>query len=239
MNAFIYHKLTNDASREKYLLSYNIFKEHMKFICNIRDSMLPVENNIIISFDDGNVSDMEAADIMETYNIKGYFFIITSRIGKPGYLTRDNISDLHERGHSIGSHTHTHFRPFTSLSQDEIIREWNISLQILSDLLSMEVASVALPGGGLNRKVINAITKTDILTVFTSKPTSKRIQISKALYIGRYCITQNTTTRQIERLLLNKEHYNENLKYGIKKLIKFIVGYHRIQNLKKYGIIQN
>jgi peptidoglycan/xylan/chitin deacetylase (PgdA/CDA1 family) len=52
----------------------------------------------------------------------GTFYINSSFIGQPGYLTRGQLDDLARHGHEIGGHTVSH-QPLTALSADEQNRQ--------------------------------------------------------------------------------------------------------------------
>ncbi|MFM8457454.1 MAG: polysaccharide deacetylase family protein, partial [Chthoniobacterales bacterium] len=64
-----------------------------------------------LTFDDATIDHIDtAAPLLESNNIRGIFFIPTTKLGKPGRLTRAHIAGLSERGHEIGSHSHEHLR---------------------------------------------------------------------------------------------------------------------------------
>ena len=75
------------------------------------------------------------ASLLESRGWRGHFFIVTGRIGKPGFVTARQIRELHERGHHIGSHSHSHPDAFSELSDEELIREWSESRRILGEIL--------------------------------------------------------------------------------------------------------
>jgi peptidoglycan/xylan/chitin deacetylase (PgdA/CDA1 family) len=47
---------------------------------------------------------------MDKYGFKGVYFIMTISIGRPRYMTKEQIKQLADEGHSIGSHTWRHDR---------------------------------------------------------------------------------------------------------------------------------
>src|SRR5690606_14402615 len=56
----------------------------------------------VLTFDDGGRSALAAAAALERRGWRGHFFIITSRIGTPGFLDAAGIRRLHRAGHVIG-----------------------------------------------------------------------------------------------------------------------------------------
>src|ERR1044072_1066825 len=75
-------------------------------------------------FDDGLHSQYTlAAPLLEKHDKRGFFAIISSLPGTEGYMFWDEIKDLHDRGHRIVNHTHTHpdLRNLTALQIKEEI----------------------------------------------------------------------------------------------------------------------
>ena len=58
----------------KYSISIDVFNSFVE----------KFKNNFEYTFDDGGLSNLKAAKILEKFGIKGYFFIPTFFIGKPG-----------------------------------------------------------------------------------------------------------------------------------------------------------
>lgn len=100
----------------------------------------------LFSFDDGYADNYDALTLLEDYGIKGTFFVISSRIGEPGYLTADQIKDMDERGFAIGSHTANH-ENLLDISASAVDDEMRISKEKLESILGHPVLSVAYPGG--------------------------------------------------------------------------------------------
>ena len=86
----------------------------------------------LLSFDDGGVSAYEhIAPMLESYNWVGCFFITTDRIDTPAFVSREQIRDLHRRGHVIGSHSCSHPKKMSECSREELLEEWQRSLSCL------------------------------------------------------------------------------------------------------------
>jgi peptidoglycan/xylan/chitin deacetylase (PgdA/CDA1 family) len=99
---------------------------------------------LLLTMDDGGVSAMHLAERIERWEWRGHFFVTTTCIGTPGFLTRAQIRELHERGHVIGSHSHTHPYRISELPAPQLDLEWRRSTDILSDVVSgpIDTASV-------------------------------------------------------------------------------------------------
>ena len=91
---------------------------------------------VFLTFDDGGVScHAPIGGMLEQFGWRGHFFITTSRIGTPGFLSEAQVRDLHRRGHVIGSHSHTHPTRMAALAPDRMESEWRQSLAHLAEIL--------------------------------------------------------------------------------------------------------
>ena len=98
-------------------MRYNVSADRFAEWIAIISRSLP---RCIITFDDGNKSDIEVAlPILKKYNIKAKFFPIINRIGLQDYMTWDDIQSLMDAGMQIGSHGLDHVT-WTELSHIHI-----------------------------------------------------------------------------------------------------------------------
>jgi len=111
--------------------------------------MLP-ERTVVLTFDDGHASHFElVAPLLVRYRFSGTFFVTTGYIGKPGYLTWEQLRKLRFLGMEIGSHGATH-RPLTHLSPTDLADELAMSKRLLEEQLGLPVTALAAPGGFWN-----------------------------------------------------------------------------------------
>src|SRR5262245_49786097 len=83
----------------------------------------------MMTFDDGGVSSYATiADRLEMIGWRAHFFITTDYIGAPAFMSREQIRDLHRRGHIIGSHSCSHPLRFAARPRAELQREWKESV---------------------------------------------------------------------------------------------------------------
>lgn len=79
---------------------------------NIKEfSLIPdqIEARAVIVFDDGWSSVMDAAEIMNKYDLKGNIAVITGSVDKKQYLTLDNLKTLqNDYGWNMASHSNLH-----------------------------------------------------------------------------------------------------------------------------------
>jgi len=81
---------------------------------------------VMITFDD---TDEEQFTIgkkeMDKYGFKGVFFIMNISIGKPRYMSKEQIKQLSDEGHMIASHTWDHHRTDKYISGERMVQEGN------------------------------------------------------------------------------------------------------------------
>lgn len=156
---------------------------------------------ITFTFDDGGVSFYSViAPLLERSGIKGIFFITTSRIGTPGFLTPEQIVDLDRRGHIIGSHSHSH-KEMSELSLEEIDFEWGRSLEILSEILHRPIIYASVPNGFESSTVMASAANHGIKFLYTSVPTTKIRYYGETAIMGRYVILHNSPKDYISACL--------------------------------------
>lgn len=178
----------------KYKVSLQDFDLQIKAVNDyLRERKLP-SSTVEFTFDDGGVSFITVvAYVLEKYGFRGKFFISTGFIGQKGFMNADQIRELENRGHSVGSHSHSHPERMISLSEQEILEEWNISQVILEGVLGHRPSIASIPNGYSSRIVLDAMIKAGIFEIYTSDPTSKVTIYNTAVVKGRYALTNSDT----------------------------------------------
>jgi peptidoglycan/xylan/chitin deacetylase (PgdA/CDA1 family) len=126
------------------------------------------DGGVSVTFDDGNVSDVEhALPALRRRRKTARFFPLVGRIGVKGYLSAADILKLHAAGMSIGSHG-MHHRDWRTLSDEELHEELVISRQTLTEILDAEITEVACPFGSYNRRVLKELQAAGYRRVFNS-----------------------------------------------------------------------
>ncbi|KAA3440835.1 polysaccharide deacetylase family protein [Rufibacter hautae] len=106
-----------------YIVKPNDFKAQMKMLADsgyhtilpdqlqaylTKGTPLP-SKPIMLTFDDTKLDQYTVAKPeLDKYGFKGVFFIMTVSIGRPNYMTKEQIKELSDAGHVIGSHTYDH-----------------------------------------------------------------------------------------------------------------------------------
>jgi peptidoglycan/xylan/chitin deacetylase (PgdA/CDA1 family) len=86
---------------------------------------------VVLTFDDGFKNQYtNAKPILDAYGYKASFGIICEDVGKADRMSWEEINELEEEGHDIGSHTITH-RSMTEIPPEEMMWEVSGSKQCL------------------------------------------------------------------------------------------------------------
>ena len=106
---------------------------------------------VSLTFDDGTADEVQAAEMMTQHSMAGTFFIISGRVGAPGYLSLTDLNSLAASGHEIGDHTVSHLN-LLSVSLEEAERQvCNARVQLMG--WGFHVWDMAYPQGGTNAEL--------------------------------------------------------------------------------------
>lgn len=253
INSLMYHDLVDDgntsasgfvgAAADRYKQSPELFEQHLDAIearCAESQRAVGVDEALssdasschwVATFDDGGVSAMDAGARLERRGGVGHFFVTTSRIGSAGFLTERQIRQLHEAGHVIGSHSHTHPAPISRLGDAQLLAEWQISVNILTDILQTPITVASVPGGYFSSRVAHAAEAAGIRTLFTSEPRSHVTTVGNCTVLGRYTILRQTPATVGAAFAAGdwRTCLRQRLTWDSKKLAKRVLGsvYHR------------
>jgi peptidoglycan/xylan/chitin deacetylase (PgdA/CDA1 family) len=146
-------------------------------------------DGICLTFDDGGVSAYRpVAPMLERHGWRGHFFVTTDWIGKPGFLTDEQLRELDRRGHVIGSHSCSHPTRMAHLPWAEMLREWTESTSRLAQIVGHAVTVASVPGGYYSLRVAKAAAQAGIRTLFTSEPTTTVDRVEGCQVLGRYVV---------------------------------------------------
>lgn len=215
-----------NVSAFQYKLDLKTFEEQIKQLAN-------VDNHVAFSFDDGGVSFyLVIAPVLEKYNQRGIFFISTKYIGTKGFLTIEQIRNLHLRGHVIASHSHTHPENIGALEYDEVVEEWKESVSILSEICGTCINVASIPNGYSSKKVIKAAKEAGISVLYTSVPTLKRKNKYGVQLVGRYVVHKNMNVLYVKNIVCSRWlRVKLKFRYEIILILKMILGtyYHQLK----------
>ena len=107
-----------------------------------------VQKPVLLTFDDAtNDHYNNLFPLLKKHNVSALIFIITDFVGKPGYMTWDQIREMQQSGLAeFGSHTCSH-RRLRDLSEKEIIEEITKSKQVIEEHLQQPARTFCYPFG--------------------------------------------------------------------------------------------
>lgn len=65
---------------------------------------------VTLTFDDGNADNFPVAQLMQQNGLQGTFYIPSGMVGKPGFMTWDQLHTLQADGQEIGGHSYDHMK---------------------------------------------------------------------------------------------------------------------------------
>jgi peptidoglycan/xylan/chitin deacetylase (PgdA/CDA1 family) len=197
----------------------------------------PSGNWVVLTFDDGLISDYEIAfpALLETQQ-KATFFVTVENIGKPGYMNINQIRELADNGMEIGSHGLTHAYLVTmpeSNARQEILR----SRDLLQLCLGQNVDSFAPVGGHFTPWMFEAAKDAGYRVFASMVPGHTLINPSSRFHIiHRNHIQSHHDTSYISSIVGGKRLillYNE-IRYKILALPKRLLGLPNYDRLKHF-----
>lgn len=224
------------AVADRYKLSCDSFDAHLRAIvgrpllrCETVTRLATTDDGCpcLFTFDDGGVSALtEIADRLEALGWRGHFFIPTDHIGQPGFLSVEQIRELHQRGHVIGSHSCSHPRRIDQLNDSDLQREWSQSFDILSSLLQSPIDCGSVPGGFFSRRVAEAARRAGLKVLFNSEPTCRWKMFGSLWVAGRLPIVNHTSAAMAAALSTGDRRtiLRQQLVWSGKKLAKAVAG---------------
>ena len=170
-----------------------------------RRAVVPAASATVFTFDDGGASALHpTAELLERRGLRGRFFVVSSLIGTPGFVTASDCRDLVRRGHIVGSHSATHPTLFSKLAPERQLSEWCASRHALENHVGEEVRTASVPGGHYSPSVVHTAAAAGYRLLFTSEPTT-RVNVGKGglLVAGRYMLTRATRPSELAALARN------------------------------------
>ncbi len=153
---------------------------------------------VILTFDDGAISDYEVAyPLLYQAGARAEFFISTANVGRAGYVSWRQIQEMQRAGMSFQSHGHDHVA-LSRLPRNELLRQLRLSKELLEQHLSQGVRFLAAPYGMVSRGVIECALQLGYQGVCTSFPWPAR---PATTVISRVAVYRATSLQGFEDLV--------------------------------------
>jgi peptidoglycan/xylan/chitin deacetylase (PgdA/CDA1 family) len=220
---------------ESYKMALPLFESHLELLKQTAGAGGDVrrldkasnEAPVLITFDDGGHSAVDViAPALERHGFVGHFFMTTSMIGAPGFLSATDLRELAARGHVIGSHSHSHPVRMARLTESELDSEWTLSKRVLEDILGDAVTVASVPGGYFSRQVAESAERAGIRWLFTSEPVATVADQGNCRLLGRYTLRRSTSPATLRSLLSphGTGRTRQWLLWNTKKVAKVVAG---------------
>lgn len=127
------------------------------------------EKPIVLTFDDGyddNYTNL--LPLLEERGMKAVVFMVTNEIGRPGYLTWEQLRDMEKRGIELGSHTANH-QPLTTLDEKKRGEELKLSKLLMEWNGLKTIFSFSYPNGAYDEKLPPLLKENEYLAAVTGE----------------------------------------------------------------------
>ena len=119
----------------------------------MKEGQLFARNTVVLQFDDGYEDNYKYAfPILKKYGFPAMVFLVSDKVGTPGFLTWDQVKEMEKYNFLAGAHTRHHvYLPRVSLAQaqDEIAG----SKKIIEDHLGHSIDYFSYPSGGFTEEI--------------------------------------------------------------------------------------
>lgn len=125
-------------------------------------------DDVRLSFDDGNSSDVEVAlPALVDRDLTASFFLVAGLIGEPGYVDGADVDQLVAAGMTIGCHGMRH-RAWRGLDPVALTEELIDARHMLESAAGSPVREAACPFGRYDRRSLKSLRDSGYERVFTS-----------------------------------------------------------------------
>lgn len=191
--------------------------------------------DVVLTFDDGHVSNYELAlPSLRERRLPACFFITTDWIDTGHYMTSAMVRELAGAGMSIGAHGASH-RFLTDLSDDEARAELAGSRERLEDITGARVTTFSAPGGRVDERIARLARDAGYTAVYTSD-VRPRFALSGITAHGRLALKRNYSAGQFADMVRrNRAPESPLLGMGL-RMAKRVLGNARYQAMRSAAL---
>lgn len=241
------HDRLRGLTNPVYNTEINVFRKQMAYLYAKRIKTLTIdelfskgssiqgEGAVCLTFDDGwRGNYLHAYPVLQEHGLKATFFIATDLIGKPFYMTWEDIKEMAASGMSIQSHTVTH-RPLAHMGEGRVLFELSESKRVIEERLGQEVRHLSLPHGIKDERIWDLAKEIGYESICTSDvgfqtwksngPWIKRINIGDGISEKKFQLITQGENRAIWGIIFTK---------GSKNMLRSIVGMNTYRKLYRW-----
>ena len=158
------------------------------------------EKTIVLTFDDGDKSSYDIVfPELEKRGLKASFFVTTRQLDDKGFVTKDNLIEMHKAGHDIESQGHNN-EDFVESSVAQVHKSLYLSKKILEETLNKKVLFLVYPNSSFNSEIIKLAQDVGYQWALSTEP---------GKFYDHYLIMERVSVPGGSDLELLKEKLNE------------------------------
>ena len=160
--------------------------------------------DVLVAFEEGYESVLTvAAEQLGNSGLNGLVFVSTQMLGRPGYLSEDQVRLLLGMGLVVGSKG-VEVGCLSGLALGELRRQLRDSRQRLESLVRYPVRFVCLPSGRVDSRLIEEAQRAGYRRVLGSQPGLVATSGPVPHELRRFCVTEQTSPERVEELCLGR-----------------------------------
>ncbi|HET8870894.1 MAG TPA: polysaccharide deacetylase family protein [Aquabacterium sp.] len=190
-----------------YAVGLDVFERHLDYIEKagktaraverVPDAVQHGEHPVGMTFDDGHVTNLQAAQALAARGWSGTFFVNPGTVGTPHYLSWEQLREMVRMGMSIQSHAQFH-RYQDELSYDEQWDDLNRSKAEIEQALDQAVTVFAPPGGRTSGHTRELAQKAGYAWVSTSRVGLWNVDRDSRWDVPRFAVLAGTPLLQLQ-----------------------------------------
>lgn len=209
-----------EVGAELYDVNFQDFQKQMEFLQG---------RNAVLTFDDGELNNFKNVfPVLQKLGLKAEFFISVTDVGKAGYMNWEHLRELRDAGMQIGSHG-MHHRILTGLKRKVLEQELIDSKDILEHELNINVFSLSVPRGFVDKDVLQIAQEAGYQKVYVSEPCPFSGQC-----VSRTPVKADWTISRFEMALQKETPWNEKLAGAGKNIFKKTLGHQGYDKIRKF-----
>jgi len=242
----MYHRLSAtpfDASEGDYVVPVDVFARQMDLLAagggrvvglpDLQSRPCP-ERSVVLTFDDGCDTDVTAAlPVLRERGFPAAFFVNPAHLGRTGYLSWRQLSELAAAGMHVGSHGLDH-RLLDGLGADELAEQLAGSRRALEEGLGTTIDTLSLPGGSGGARAVQAAGEAGYRVILGSAPGLVRPPALPPV-LPRYAVRRSRTFEQFRALVDQRLSVRaaQALRYRGTRLFRAALGAGRYERLRR------
>jgi len=222
-----------DVEDQPYAVSVSTFETHMALLQEysvglLSDNPSDTQPDVVLTFDDGHVSNLELAlPVLQRYNLSAYFFVTTDFIeSRDNHCRPEQLKAFTDAGMVVGSHGQTH-QFLADLSDEAATAELVNSRRTLESWLDQPVTTISYPGGRYTKHTMAAAREAGYRQIFDSRfaPVSAT-DLASTDALPRVAIRRSTTDDEFESMIKKSPSYYRQVQrtQWFKQSVKRVLG---------------